>query len=178
VLRNFFLRAKPWQVFVLVWGAYFVGQVIIISSLPVSTENNLRASLLTEAAVLPSIICFEVWLWAMGSFLFSLSQPQLKLNIHFFRFTIIFPTLYFLIVFPLFVSNSTLEVVMMPINGVGLVCEFYPLYFVAKSLLIAEKRQPVTRKDYTLTLIFLVFSLVGIWLVQPRVNRLYAHRAS
>jgi hypothetical protein len=43
---------------------------------------------------------------------------------------------------------------------------------------MAEKGEVVTRNDYTLTLFLLFFSLIGIWLIQPRINRLYALRAA
>jgi hypothetical protein len=45
---------------------------------------------------------------------------------------------------------------------------------VSKSLVIAEKGEPITFDDYALSLLLLFFSLIGISLIQPRINRLYA----
>lgn len=175
---NFFLRAKSWQVFVLVWGAYFVGQIAIVSSLPERTgpfANPLKVGLFSEAAMFPFIVCFMGRLWSVGSFLFSISEPKFKLNIHFFRFAIIFPSLYLLTALPFFLSsNSPMEEIILPLHLFALFCFFYGFYFVSKSLVAVERGEAVTRHDYTITLLLILFSLIGIWLIQPRINRLYA----
>jgi hypothetical protein len=177
---GFFLSAKHWQVFVLTWGAYFVGTMVLVGSVPEGpVENPLKVGLFSEVVMLPFVACSMGWLWSMGRFLFSISEPSLKLNIHFFRFAIIFPTLYLLAGLPFFLSrNHVVETVIIPVHLLALFCIFYAFYFVSKSLLMAEKGEVVTRNDYTLTLLLLFFSLIGIWLLQPRINRLYARRAA
>jgi hypothetical protein len=181
-IASFFLRAKHWQIFILVWGTYFVAQMAIVISLSARTgpsENLLKVGLFSEAVMLPFVVCFMGWLWSMGSFLFSIAEPTLKLNIYFFRFAIIFPTLYFLTALPFFLSrNPTVEGIILPMHMLAIFCPFYALYFVSKSLVVAEKGEAVTRNDYTLTLFLLFFSLIGIWLVQPRINRLYAQKGA
>ena len=53
-------------------------------------------------------------------------------------------------------------------------CMFYNLYFVAKSLKLVELQRPVGFYDYSGPLFLLWFFPAGIWVVQPRINRLYA----
>ena len=177
-IASFFLRAKHWQVFVLMWGAYFVGTMALVGSIPEGpVENSLKVGLFSEAVMFPFIVCFMGWLWSMGSFLFSISEPSLKLNIHVFRFAIIFPTLYVLTALPLFLSrNSTVEAIILPLHLLAMFCLIYVCYFDSKSLVIAEKGEAVTFNDYALSLLLVFFSLIGIWLIQPRINRLYAGR--
>ena len=179
-ITGFFLRAKHWQIFVLMWGAYFIGTMALVGSVPEGpVENPLKVGLFTEAAMLPFIACSMGWLWSMGFFLFSISEGSLKLNINYFRFAVIFPTLYLLAGLPFFLSrNHIVENFIIPIHLLAMICFFYALYFVSKSLVMAEKGEVVTRNDYTLTLFLLFFSLIGIWLIQPRINRLYALRAA
>ena len=177
---SFFLRAKHWQVFFLMWGAYFVGTIVLVGSVPEGpVENPLKVGLFAEVVMLPFIVVLMGWLWPMGSFLFSISEPSLKLNIHYFRFAIVFPTLYLLTALPFFLShNSTVEAIILPLHLLALFCLIYVFYFVSKSLILAEKREAVTFNDYALSLFLLFFSLIGIWLIQPRINRLYARRGT
>ena len=177
-ITSFFLRAKHWQVFVLVWGAYFVGTMVLVGSVPEGpVENPLKVGPFTEVVMSPSIVCLMGWMWSMGSFLVSISEPSLKLSIHYFRFAIIFPTLYLLTALPFFLSrNSTVEAIILPLHLLTMFCLFYVFYFISKSLVIAEKCEAVTFNDYALSLFLLFFSIVGIWLIQPRINRLYARR--
>ncbi len=179
-ITSFFLRAKHWQIFVLMWGAYFIGTMALVGSVPEGpVENPLKVGLFMEAVMLPFIVCSMGWLWSMGFFLFSISEVSLKLNINYFRFAVVFPTLYLLAGMPFFLSrNHTVENVIIPVHLLAMICFFYALYFVSKSLVMAEKGEVVTRNDYTLTLFLLFFSLIGIWLIQPRINRLYERRAA
>jgi hypothetical protein len=178
-ITRFFLRAKHWQVFVLVWGAYFVGQMAMVAVIPEgSLTNPLRVGLFTEAVMSPFLVFFMGWLWSVGSFLFSISESSLKPNIRVFRFAIIFPTLYLFTALPFFLSSSStvMETVILPLHLLALACLIYVFSFDAKSLVIAEKGEAVTSNDYVLPLFFFFFSLIGIWLIQPRINRLYANQ--
>jgi hypothetical protein len=57
-------------------------------------------------------------------------------------------------------------------------CLFYCLRFVAKTLTLAETGKPASFYDYAGPFFLLWFYPVGIWIVQPRVNRLYMERSS
>lgn len=179
-IASLFLRAKHWQIFVLVWGTYFVGQMVIVGSLPATTEtleNPLKVGLFSEAVMSPCIVCLMGWLWSMGSFLFSIAKPTLQLNIHVFRFAILYSTLYLLTGLPFFLSrNPIVETIIVPMHLLTLFSLIYAFYFVSKSLVMEEKSAAVTFNDYALSLFLLFFSLIGIWLIQPRINRLYAQR--
>lgn len=177
-IKRFFLLARPWQIFVLVWGTYFAGITILVSSVPEGrVENPVRVGLLSEVILLPFILCSMGWLWATGSFLFSIAQPSLRLNIHVFRFAIIFPTFYLLTALPFFLSSDPrVDAVIIPLHLLALSCLLYVFYFNSKSLRIVEKAAMVTSKDYVVPLLLFFFSLVGIWLIQPRINQLYRQR--
>ncbi len=56
-------------------------------------------------------------------------------------------------------------------------CVLYVLYFVAKSLSLAETGRPVSALDYFGSFFLIWFFLVGVWIIQPRINCLFAaHR--
>ena len=55
---------------------------------------------------------------------------------------------------------------------------FYNLYFVSKSLLIAETGKSATFSEYAGEFFLLWFYPIGVWLIQPRINRLYVKTQS
>jgi hypothetical protein len=57
-----------------------------------------------------------------------------------------------------------------------MICLIYVLYFVAKSLVLTNKRRHVTLGDYAWSLFLLWVSPLGVWMIQPRINQLYAER--
>jgi len=177
-ITNFFLRAKHWQLFVLMWGTYFLGQVTIRSSFSITTaplEYPLKFGLFIAAVMLPFVLCFMAWLWSLGSFLFVIVGDRDKLNFRLFRFGIIFPTLYLLIVSPfLFSPNLFVRTVIFPTHFLMTFFLIYAFYFVSKSLVIAEKGPAITFHDYLPSLFLLFVSIIGVWFIQPRINRLYA----
>ena len=107
---NFFLRARHWPIFVLLWGAYFAGQILIIRLLPtkwtVPTGNAVRVGLLTDAVMFPLLLCSVLWLWSLGLFLFPIAKDKVKLNIRLFKFDVIFFTLWVAMVSPLILSKN------------------------------------------------------------------------
>jgi hypothetical protein len=177
-VTRFFLRAKHWQAFILIWGTYYLGQVAVVASLPTGHADPVKTALFTEAVILPFVVFLLGWLWSLGSFLSSISKPSLRLNVHLFRFAIGFVLLYFLAALPLFLSrNPKVGRVLLPVHLFALGCFIYIFYFVAKSLVLAERGKPITRNDYVLSLFLVLFSIIGIWWIQPRINRLYARTA-
>lgn len=167
-LTSFFLRAKHWQVFVLVWGAYIVAGVGVVG-------NRLRVPLYSKAAMLIFVLSFAGWLWSIGSFLFSIAKSAPRLNIHFFHVAIIFAAVYLPPTLACHVSpKPKVSLLMFPLFLFALFCWAYAYYFVSKSLVAVEQRRTVTRKDYQDTMLLLLVGFLGVWLIQPRINRLYA----
>lgn len=52
-------------------------------------------------------------------------------------------------------------------------CIFFVLVFVAKALVTIEKGMSVSFKQYVLTLLLLFLLPIGIWFIQPRVNKIF-----
>lgn len=67
---------------------------------------------------------------------------------------------------------------MIPFHLFAMVCMFYDLYFVSKSLVLAETSKPVSFYDYAGPFFLLWFFPLGIWVIQSRINRLYESRMS
>jgi hypothetical protein len=103
---------------------------------------------------------------------FSLSSSQ-----RFFRFSLIFPALTLVADSPFLVSrNLFVQLLVVPLHLFGMFRLLHALYSVSKSLLVAEKGQVATFGECAPTFVLLIASIVGVWFIQPRVNRLYAQR--
>ncbi len=50
----------------------------------------------------------------------------------------------------------------------------YSLYFVAKNLAMAEKQEKVAFYDYAGPFFLLWFFFIGVWVIQPRINKMFA----
>jgi len=181
-ISSFFLRAKHWQIFILVFGVYFVGQMALVGSilaLPRSQEVFSKGGLVGGLVMTLSTLGLFVWFWSMGAFFNSIVQQELRIKSGFFRVALIYPPCYFVFFIATFQSSSLgLLGLILPLHVFAMVCMFYLLYFVSKSLVLAETSKPASFYDYAGPFFLLWFFPVGIWIVQPRVNRLYSERKS
>lgn len=155
-VADFFLRAKHWQIFALAWGIYGAAQVTLIAVAPpgsLSLTHNFRFILLFETLIFPFVLCIMEWFWSIGSFLYLLTKRGLRPDITLFRAALVYATLYLLTALPLFLTVN--DVIVFPLHLLAMICLIYVLYFVAKSLVLTNKRRHVTLGDYTWSLFLL-----------------------
>ena len=184
VVASFFLRAKHWQIFLLLFGLGFVGDVAAVgsnlSATAKSSEDLGKLGFPLAFMTALFMFCFLGWFWSMGSFLHSIVQPPLRLKTRFFRFALVYPGLYILVFMAFFQSTTTnpaLLAIFFPLHFFAMFCLFYDLYFVSKSLLLAETSKPVSFYDYAGPFFLIWFFPLGVWFIQPRINRLYGQPA-
>jgi hypothetical protein len=181
-IRNLFVRAKHWQIFLVFVATFAIGELPMLGYLtsgPRSPEDSAEAFVVVEIVTAVSALCYLLWLWSMGSFLNSLVLPALRPRIGFFSFTVIFTSIYVIGFIALFQSVSPIAfAVIIPLLLLAAFCMFYNFYFVSKSLVIAETGKSATFNEYAGTFFLLWFYPIGIWFIQPRINRLYAKTQS
>lgn len=178
-VASLFLRAKHWQIFLLLFGAFVVAQMSMMSSIASSTtpENFGQIGLLFESVMVIFTLCFLGWFWSIGSFLGSIVQPALKLKMGFFRFALFFPAVYIPVFMALFQKlNPRVFLVILPFHIFAMYCMFYLLYFVSKSLVLAETGKSASFYEYAGPFFLIWFYPIGVWIIQPKINRLYAER--
>jgi|SRR5579863_499719 len=177
-ISRFFLRARHWQIFLLLLALGIVGNVIIVTFMlrPQASLQFQQLEIINGIVTIPFLLCFLWWFWSMGSFLNSVVQPRLRLNGRFFAFALLYPSIYVFAFFVL-INNakpSLLFALILPFHLLAMVCILYPLYFTSKSLVLAETNSSASFRDYAGAFFLLWFFPIGVWFTQPRINRLYA----
>ncbi len=179
-IADVFLSAKHWQIFTLFIAANVFAAIvgIHIQLTHPELEHITRYPpivLLAQAAWLPLLICWLGWLWTVGLFLNSDLEPELRLRTRFFRFALVYPVLFPFVAPPLmFGDSSAAQAVLIATLLLWILCVFYAINFVAKTLKISELRRPMIMHEYGKEFLLVFFIPLGIWLIQPRINRLYA----
>ncbi|MBD2768549.1 hypothetical protein IC235_11690 [Hymenobacter sp. BT664] len=178
------LRLKAWQLFLLLFGVPMVLQAVVISALfteseildPWAVVGLLFVAFLTLGLLL-------VWVYALGSHLYRRLPATTVMSLTRFRIAVVLPVAYVFLLL-LYAGNVFREGSQVSVNGFitlfvllhlsSMACLFYCLYFTAKALKTVERNAPVPVSEYLGEFFLLWFFPVGIWVLQPRVNRLFA----
>lgn len=179
-IAGFFLRAKHWQIFLLLFGVFFIGQIAVMSSFAAaarSPEDFGKVGLEFGVVMVLFMFCFLGWFWSMGLFLSSIVPASLRLRMGFFRFALIYPAVYIFAFIAFFESpKPAMFALIFPFHLFAMFCMFYNLYFVSKSLVLAETGKRASFYDFAGPFFLIWFFPIGVWIIQPRINRLYAQK--
>jgi hypothetical protein len=61
-----------------------------------------------------------------------------------------------------------------PFHFFAMACIFYTLYFNAKSLKSVELQRNATASEYTGEFVLMWFFMIGVFFIQPRINKIFA----
>ncbi len=180
-IKRFFLRAKSWQVFCLLFVLPTVVNLVISVNLwdaehqaaQDTPPDTAMLTLLTGLAGFFFVACIATWLWSMGSFLSSIVPQELKMDGRFFIFALIYQPLFVLalVVVPGLHEENSIFVI--PFQLVAVYCGVYQPYFVVKNFLMSEKGRAPSVSDYVGPYLQIVLFPIGVWFIQPRINSLY-----
>lgn len=183
VIADFFLRAKHWQIFILLFAWPTIAEFAAAGYIPASLRswNDLGTVGFVYLGTMELyLLCFLAWYASMGLFFHSLVKLELRMNTKFFRFALFYPAIYVFIFFPLVMADSQFLnwFVLLPLHLLCMSCIVYLFYFVSKCFELARKRRPVSFDDYARSFFLMLFFPIGIWIIQPRVNELFAQRGT
>ena len=197
---QFFLRLKHWQLFIVMLGLpiiyqlYFIFEIFGSRTQPmevvgvegvtqVLNERYFHFDFLPYVLILFSLVFFG-WFWSIAIGLQKNIPVEIEMKVKRFKAFFIIPLVY-TIVFMMFIgglfsgmftygfSNSTwFLVIILPLHLFSIFCIFHTIYFVAKTIRTAELQRVVTFGDFAGEFFLLWFYIIGIWIIQPKVNRL------
>ncbi|TDW99379.1 hypothetical protein [Dinghuibacter silviterrae] len=181
---SFFLRAKHWQIFVLVVGPAFISFAILVAAMIIFKRFELLPWFFLPM-VLVNIVQY-CWFFIVGNKLYRNLPGKVRLSRGLFGFCAIYPCLYVLffaaVWAPLFfrgmlISNGDTNplafLVIFPFHFLAAICTLFVFYFAAKALRSVELQKPARSSDYIGDFFLMVFFIVGVWVLQPRINKIF-----
>jgi hypothetical protein len=188
------LRLKHWHLS-LVFCAGFAGQifwVLAASSISVPTLYTTNLIYIVPVTAMLTFIVRTLWHYTLARELRKKHPAELQMNATAFMIVLFAIVAYRGFVLFVFIAGSFADVggVMSTLRdvtsrtamaGVELITVatylsgFYFAYFLSKSLVLADSQKKVSFGDHLGMLFAFVFYPIGVWFIQPRVNRLFAN---
>ena len=125
------------------------------------------------------------WMYSISIKFNQLLPEGVKMNVGFYKICVYFPILYIFVLLLLtsnfvqkqLVVNSNFPFNLMLIRICHLFttfCMFYDLYFTSKTLKTVELKRKIGFSDYAGEFFLMWFFPIGIWFLQPKINKIYA----
>lgn len=179
-ITGFFLRAKHWQIFILLFAWPTIADFAAAGHIPArlcSWHDLGTFGFVYLSTMELYLLCFLGWYASMGLFFHSLVKLELRMSTGFFCFALFYPAIYALIFFPVVMMHDSqflTRFVLLPAHLICMVCIIYVFYFVSKCLMLAQTGRPVSFGEFARPFFLLWFIPIGIWIIQPQVNKLFA----
>ena len=192
------LRAKHWQLFILIFGLPFLVYLYMVYQI-FSTFSHLETREPDPTIIFGSIkylmgfafismIVYWTWYWSVGVGLRHKIPAEIKTSPNLFKAFLLFPAVY-LVVVSLFALSligqvSTFEpgteptinplifTLIIPFHFFSIFCIFYCIYHVAKTIKTVELQRKVTFSDFVGEFFLVWFFPIGVWILQPTINKL------
>ncbi|GGK80545.1 hypothetical protein ACD591_09965 [Rufibacter glacialis] len=195
-MKEKFLKAKHWQLFILTCGIPVVFQLgimeVILSKIgsggdsdPSAVFTYLKLSLVV--VVLFAAIFFG-WFWSVAIGLQGGVPKNVKMKVRKFKVFFFMPLAYILLISITMggavdgmVGGGTgpsegliggFIGIIVPLHLFSMFCIFYCLYFVAKTYKTVELQREVGFWDFSGEFFQFWFFPIGIWSLQPKINRM------
>ncbi len=174
---TFLLKIKHWQLFLLVCVIpliLFLPEIKITNRvLYITIPDSFQFSL-----IVTSLLIF-FWFMNLGNMLHKKLPPSVKMKIGSFRSLLTFCFLYLLLrsLALNWINDDPQNLDRFLLVYIGnliyIICMVYCIWFLAKELKSVELQQSVTFTDFISEFFLIWFFPVGIWVLQPRINKLY-----
>ena len=167
---SIYLKAKHWQIFIVLVGSMFIGQALTLSSI----INGGTSS--PVAILLPTLlmgILFYGWIWSISVACYKTLSNELATSPKLMQIGLVYALVYIVIAALFFFEPGK----KLPVYGIfmhllAMVAIFYSLGFTAKQLTKLERNKDVTFFTYSGPFFLLWFFPIGVWFIQPKVNQL------
>ena len=184
---NIFLKAKHWHLFILNFAIPFFSYFIIIGitvSKLVSDQNPDPEIVFNYMPVfiIIGLLSYGVelgWIWSVAMGLRKKLPEELKMKANAFKLFFFFPLIYFPIfiivffnVFEAYNIDPIFFLFIVPLHFFAMFCMFYCMYFTARTLKTVEYQCKTNVSDYIAEMILIWFYPIGIWFLQPNINRI------
>jgi hypothetical protein len=178
-----FLTFKHWQLFGLLLVIPMIFQFVMMGTLVTNSNPSIMQIGFPIVMILYMGLFFS-WFYVLGTNLYKKLPSTVTMSLIKFKIFLVIPVIY-TIFFSVFMagmfSNISTGVpptpgifaLIFPIHLFVMFCIFYCLYFIAKVLKSVEWQKPVTFSDFAGEFFLIWFFPIGIWIIQPRINKMF-----
>lgn len=172
---KFFLKGKSWQVFI------FLISPIIIQAVFTSSYNSMH---LFGYFWFAFMVFFIGWLYTIGIYANNNAPENLKINTNLYKVGFLTPLIYAILLnfyfFPTIELGQTPKPPfwLIPMHLLSMLGIFYGLLFTARRLVTVQRSEKVGFFEYSGAFFLFWFFPVGIWFIQPKVNKLYNEKGA
>ncbi len=178
------LTLKHWQLFLLLFALPFTCQLLMGGFLFMARDIS-RVLAVFPVIMLLYVGLFFSWFYALGTNLHKRLPATVPMSLTKFKLFLFMPAIYMILLMAgmelMFAGNKVniqpnplIFLFIVPMHLFSMFCIIYCLYFNAKALKAAELQRPVTFNDFIGEFFLLWFFPVGIWILQPRINKIAA----
>ncbi len=200
-INELMFKAKHWQLFLILFGLPFLIYLVMIGVVfsQVMSESYINSSmpmsiLSMYAYVIPVYLVIAYvylrWMWAIGVGLRAYLPEGVELKAGFFMFTLLYPIVYFVLLFafflvpmltsmadmdvnaPQFPFDSAVLIVVIPFHLFAFVSMLLSMRFAAKVFKSVELRRLAHFGDYAGEFFLIWFYFIGVWIIQPKINKI------
>jgi hypothetical protein len=179
---RFFVKIKHWQLFILFIGIFIT---TLMSFDYMTIDRRVLYQLFNLPSILPVMLVLLSWLYVVGVNLYKISPVNLKMNLTMLKISLLVP-----ILFAFFIGFLLIKLLRSPVpenthldfsfillifcfHFLSSLCILYGIYFTAKALKSVELKREANFNEYIVEIILLAFLVVGLWIVQPRINKIF-----
>ena len=187
-ITEFVARLKAWQVFVLLVLPMFASQFYLMSNMPSPASSPQPPSFEDLDALFKQIMLMSLlmvvlllaWLLSIGFAANRRVEQNLRLNTRLAVGSAVFAAGYTALAPFIWPGPGDLSsgegsmALVFPLHILAMIALFYVLAFAARNIIMAERQSPVSFFDYSGPFFLMWFFPIGVWFVQPRVNRIVA----
>ncbi len=182
-----FLSIKHWQLFGLLVGLPMIFQFVSMASV-ISTNDPFAEFKYLPIMLILYIGIFLGWFYSLGINLHKKLPKTVTMNLKTFKLFLLIPAIYSLF-FLFYVTSKFSNVltdltpnlaileIIFPLHFFSMFCIFYCLYFISKELKAVEWQKPVTFSDFAGEFFLIWFFPLGVWVIQPRINKIFESHA-
>lgn len=194
-----FLKAKHWQLFILIFGIPVLFQFMLMGELFANIHSETapdRSEFFNWMTYFPIIMIFTVgmlfgWFWSIAIGLQGKVPEHIQMKTKKFKILFFIPLIYIICVslfiggvFKGFMNRGNGSSIVSDVGIVGIILPmhllsmfgiFYAMYFVAKTIKTVELQKEVKFEEFAGEFFMLWFYFIGIWILQPKINKIAGH---
>ena len=186
-IAKWFLSASNWALFLLI---FILPLAIIVPSffMPAYFLNGAHFFFAPGIALVICEVAIYLWMWSVGNTYYKMAGFNNLFSNRVFRFFVWIPVLVSLLFLIFWISGTSMLgmgrlsianmltgalLFLIPLELLFMVGKFYCFYFTSKVIKSAENREIAKFDDFISEFILLLLFPIGIWFIQPRINKLF-----